>query len=40
MRGTILLYEANRTALGTKDMVIFSFVLIVSSIGEVSARHR
>ena len=34
-----LLYEANRRALGTKDMVIFSFVLIVSSIGEVSVKY-
>jgi len=35
-----LLYEANRRALLTKGMVIFSFVLIVSSIGQVSVKYR
>ena len=35
-----LLYEANRWALQTMGMVIFSFVPIVSSIGQVSAKCR
>ena len=35
-----LLYEANRRALRTKGMVIFSFVPIVSSIGQVLAKCR
>ena len=35
-----LLYEANRRALRTKGMVIFSFVLIVSSISEVLVNYR
>ena len=35
-----LLYEANRRALWTKGMVIFSFVPIVSSVGQVSAKCR
>jgi len=35
-----LLYEANRWALWTMGMVIFSFVPIVSSIGQVSAKYR
>jgi len=35
-----LLYEANRRALRTKGIVIFSFVPIVSSIGQVSVKCR